>query len=96
MKRNMYFVATAIIVILFAILVSATSVKAWDENEFSFRGHVEKLEEIDGTKSALFYFNKTDTFLIYSKKSGQWFEISRKDAEDGAVTVSGNNEVVEE
>jgi hypothetical protein len=95
MKRNLYLVATMIIIVLFAVLVCATNVRAGNENEYSFRGHVEKLEEIDGTKSALFYFNKTDTFLIYSKKSGQWFEISRKDAENSDVTVSGNNEVEE-
>lgn len=91
MKRNLYLVATMIIIVLFAVLVCATNVRAGDENEY-----IEKLEEIDGTKSTLFYFDTTDTFLIYSKKNGQWFEISEKDAEDSMETESGDDEVEEE
>ena len=83
MKRKLYLVAMAIIAVLFTVIVCATNVRAGDENEY-----IEKLEEIDGTKSTLFYFDTTDTFLIYSKKNGQWFEISEKDAEDSMETES--------
>lgn len=43
-----------------------------DQNE----ADVEKVSDIAGTKSALYYCTTTDHYLIYSKKSGNWLELS--------------------
>lgn len=37
---------------------------------------IEKIENIEGTKSDLYYCNATDAYLIYSKKDG-WIELTQ-------------------
>ena len=37
---------------------------------------LEYIEDIEEAKSIMYYCDETDTYLIYSKKSGEWFNVA--------------------
>lgn len=75
-KRSLLIVAIALMVLYgFTIAVMA-------EDTTPEKPSVEQVESIDGTKSELYYFSETDTYLIYSRKNGVWYELSHIEEEE--------------
>jgi hypothetical protein len=67
-----YYLGFLIVLCLFMSIVVCKLAHAEDIDE----PILEKVESIDGTKSMLYYCNDTGSYVIYSKKSGGWYELS--------------------
>lgn len=67
-----YYLGFLIVLCLFMSIVVCKLAHAEDID----KPILEKVESIDGTKSVLYYCNDTGAYVIYSKKSGGWYELS--------------------
>ncbi len=69
----------ALSVILTIIMIMSMVVTASADPKLEDGPAVERIENIEGTKSELFYCNETGTYLIYSRKGGTWYELRGDD-----------------
>lgn len=60
------------IIAVFALFYFANNVNAQNMGDDEF---LEYIEDVEGAKSIMYYCDETDTYLIYSKKSGEWFNV---------------------
>jgi len=82
MTRNgKIYLGTIITAAIILTLILIMAVPASADNKEDDIPTVEKVMDIDGTKSVLFYCNETGSYLIYSKKSGNWVELQSDEGE---------------
>ena len=61
------------IIAAFALFYFANTVNAQNMGDDTM---LEYIEDVEGAKSIMYYCDETDTYLIYSKKSGEWFNVA--------------------